>query len=101
MKVQHFWSSFETWLSSFSPEYICNVKSIIFGICHNSALLFNYCVLYAKWYLHKCYIQNNNISFKAFLLYLKYVTTIDKLIACKNDNSVNINSIHNILENHL
>ena len=63
-----------------------NSKKMLFGILDKSQFEVNFCILHAKWYIHKTRKSGNNnspvyFSFLSFLTMLKNVLRVDKEIA--------------------
>ena len=86
IKMSEFWNNFKTWLCIVTnkPELKLSTSEIIFGMLEGPCLNINFCLLYAKWYIHSNK-KELNISFECFKKYLKGVLLIEKQIALDND----------------
>ena len=94
-KAVQFWRNLSNWF-----ENMCNsdallplsVTDILFGILdkrNEEAFLANYCILHAKWYLHKTHKAATTEDsyapiFIEYLAYMKKVIVVERRIAAKN-----------------
>jgi len=65
-----------------------NNLDIIFGIHTYHAFRINFCILHAKWWIHLCRELKQNTNFGHFLLYLKKIICIEKIIAIDRNELV-------------
>ena len=80
MKVRYFWFQFQV---CFMPEIDITCNDILFGIFKDQSFALNYCLLHAKWYLHKEHIGSANFknyrpSFQKYIMYLQNVLQIEE-----------------------
>ena len=88
--VKTFWNSFELWFASHCTDIVVTLDIVIFGQTSPRSFLINFCLLYAKWFLHKGYVAcgSDKIyvpNFAQFLISLKHTLSIEKDIAFKNE----------------
>ncbi len=104
--VKPFWTNFEHWYSSHIKTIKLDLITVIFGELVPNSHLLNFCLLYAKWYLHRGYKLCDNKkpyvpSFLQFIVYLKSTVTIEKFIAERNDKVEYFDDVFSILEDIL
>ncbi len=92
--VQHFWNTLFDWLENlYNVRMILSILDIIFGIANvNDDIIFdvyNFCILFAKFYIYECKIKSRVCIFEQFLRILKIRVDIEKCIAIKDDNLKN------------
>ena len=46
----------------------------------------NHIILYAKYYIHKCFIQNTNPSIQSFIPYYRHILEVEKEIFIEKNN---------------
>ncbi len=82
-----FWKSWAKWWHSLTGfnmrDYPHIYESILFGFpeCSDDAIALNYCILYAKHFIYREILNNQNmltIDFLAYLSHLKYILNIEK-----------------------
>ena len=85
--IREFWKQFFTWYNENVDFVDITVENIIFGILTPKHFTVNYCILYAKWYLHKEYKKTGKMpikpDFTSFSKFLKSVLMLEKLILVK------------------
>ena len=102
--IKEFWLTFTTWWNRHFRHKIIQLSliDVIFGILLPKCVLINYCILHAKWFLHKEYkkFDNNSIkpSFDNYLYWLKEVVKIERYVAEKNGSIDSFHEIFNVLE---
>ena len=101
-KVENFWNSLQLWYNSInnSPMTL-DKRFIIFGVLTNPLdVAMNFCILYAKWYIHLQKIAKRDVSFKAYLKKLKAALTTEREIAVKKQKLTQFNKyLDHILDN--
>ena len=80
-KVTFFWKQFKVFLAPEKDDITCN--DILFGNLEDDSFALNYCLLHAKWYLHREHkgskmFKNYAPSFQRFILYLRNELRIEK-----------------------
>ncbi len=82
-------------------------ESILFGFpgrC-DDAIVINYCILYAKYYIYLEKLKENknqntfNIDFLGYLSKLKYILKTEKSICTHNNQSIKFNKFNFIYDN--
>ncbi len=88
-KVKHFWDSFFKWWNRLGDLQVCDVpeECVLFGYQWETDDIFkvlNFCILNAKFYIHKQkLLNNNNIDLYDFLIILRYKLQLEKVV-CEN-----------------
>jgi hypothetical protein len=104
--VRPFWHSVEKWYTAQIDKVDLSLKDVILGKVALQSHLINYCILHAKWFLHKQYkntgrnSNKNSItpSFLQYLIYLKNSVTIEKCIAQNRNSEEYFNTVFSKLE---
>ena len=79
-KVKLFWENLKAFISKvLNKTFTLTTAEVIFGKFGVSNLSANFCILYAKWYIHLNKSQNI-ISFHYFKDYLKNVFVIEEKV---------------------
>ncbi len=102
--VESFWRSFFKWWNRTGDIIITNEyedieESILFGVQIEGEVfqVLNWCILQAKYYIHKQRLfNNNNIDFYEFLLILKYKLQIEQSICINNGTETKFNKFIHI-----
>ena len=88
-ELQHFWYKFETWyVASFDDlkELKLSITDVLFGKHKNARYdTLNHALLYAKYFIHKQFIQNTKIHFENFKHYYNFVLKYEKQRYIGND----------------
>ena len=85
--LKNFLSLLENWLkNNFYPQIILDTKMLLFSCLNENHFEINFCIIQAKWYIHRARhnCQNNqylNFSFISFLQMLKTALCIEREIA--------------------
>ncbi len=100
--VRPFWRSVEKWYTAQIGKVDLSLKDVILGKVILQSHFINYCILHAKWFLHKQYknSKTNSItpSFLQYLIYLKNSVTIEKCIAQTHNNEEYFSTVFSKLE---
>jgi hypothetical protein len=76
-KLYNFWHSFQAWIGGIRGiNFIVQTVRVLFGNYENGNFIENFCILHAKWWIHKTR-NNDYIHFLDFLVYLKSVIIIE------------------------
>ena len=106
-KLKQFWKLFSNWITgNFGLNFKFDKNVILFGYIDQPAFELNYCILFAKWYIHKARklsakTDHLYFSFTSFLDSLKQSVVIEKQIALSNKTVHNFNEKFCILESVL
>ncbi len=103
-----FWKCWAKWLHSLTGfnirDYPHIQESILFGFPADSddAIALNYCILYAKHFIYREKLNNQNmltIDLLAWLSHLKYTMKIEKNICFAKTQIVKFDKFNNIYDN--
>jgi hypothetical protein len=61
----------------------------------------NACLLFAKWHVYRCKLNESEVFFYKFLCELKYTLDIEKIIAIKKDKLQKYNDKWQMVENYI
>ena len=80
-----FWKSIQTWLKSVLKVHLnLTVNEIMLGIpnpCDDEIIdIFNYCILYGKWYIYSCKKDDTQMFILNYIKYIKDKLQIEKTI---------------------
>ena len=83
--IKPFWNQFTKWYSQIKQIHLV-LTDVIFGIIDKKSVLLNFCLLHAKWYLHRgykecTYNREYKPSFLHYLIYLKYAIQVEETIS--------------------
>ena len=82
IRVELFWTGFKEWLDRIENKTLnIRTQDIIFGILSTPSVRPNVLILHAKWWIHLSRIDEQNVNFHSFLIYLKNVLSVEKCIA--------------------
>ena len=106
VKVQEFWAKFVEWLYNVPLNIDLSLEKVIFGVLEPNNYIQNFCILHAKWYLHKerknvtNYVHfEPNITY--YQNYLRFVLKLEKQIAVSTNRLTVYESTLGKLENKL
>ena len=78
-----------------------SVLDIIFGFVNDNNDLvfdvFNFCILFAKYYVYECKIRSRDVDFACFIRILKTRIEIEKCIAIKNEKLTAFNDCWSLM----
>ena len=88
--LQHFWTSLFDWLEViFGIRINLTVMEIMFGISDENEddilFVFNFCILYAKYYIYNCKVNNVVCYFPCFKQTLITRLEVERSIAISNN----------------
>ena len=82
IRVELFWTGFKEWLDRIENKTLnIRTQDIIFGIISTPSVRPIFLILHAKWWIHLSRIDEQNVNFHSFLIYLKNVLSVEKCIA--------------------
>ena len=89
--MQHFWRDLFTWWGRLTNiQFPPSLVHIMFGIINENEDLnlhtLNFCILYAKEYIHNCKIYGKNVRFDTFKCLVKKRLDIENCIYKSNNN---------------
>jgi hypothetical protein len=102
--VVPFWNSFMNWWNAMTDKHLFLEKRSAFvgfiGKIENVDEL-NACLLFAKWHLYKCKLDESEVFFYKFLGELKYILDTEKFIAIRKDKIQLYNSKWQFIEEYI
>lgn len=102
--LQNFLKLLCKWIRrNFNPQFELNVKTILFGEIDGKSFIVNYCLLHAKWYIHKTRQKYKDtkmpyFSFTCFLQHLNWSILLEKEIASNKMKVAEFNVKFNMLQ---
>ena len=105
--LQHFLKFLDNWIRhNFNPQFQLDVQTMLFGEIDEKSFIVNYCLLHAKWYIHKTRKTHNNtqmlyFSFTCFLQHLNWSILVEKEIASNKMKTSEFDVKFNMLQNVL
>ena len=106
-KVDAFWKLFTRWFNvNMDTDYISDVNTILFGNCEPNSTCINLCVLIAKMFIRKVYIQcqgtsSHYFSLPVYLNVLKSALCVQRYIATRNNKLQSYEDLYLSLESVL
>jgi hypothetical protein len=102
--VVPYWNNFMRWWNNMTDgQLFLDKRSAITGFMGQIEYIqtLNACLLFAKWHVYKCKLNESEVFFYKFLCELKYTLDIEKIIALKNDKIQQYNIKWQIVENYI
>jgi hypothetical protein len=102
--VVPFWNSFMNWWNAMTnTEVYLDKRSAITGFMGQieDIQTINACLLFAKWHVYKCKLNESEVFFYKFMCELKYILDIEKIIAIKKDKLHKYNDKWQMVENYI
>jgi hypothetical protein len=102
--VVPFWNSFMNWWNAMTNRRLyLDKRSAITGFMGQieDIQTVNACLLFAKWHVYRCKLNESEVFFYKFLGELKYTLDIEKTIAIKKDKFQIYNEKWQMVENYI
>jgi hypothetical protein len=99
VNVTQFWQALKHWFQIlFKKEYNLNLSSILFGMLNMVSVQENFCLLYAKFFIHQN--KGSVINFNQYKMFICHKLSIESKAACNCDKSEAFIRDFRLLINH-